>query len=157
MTAPRPEPGTPPAARIARTTDVAACRALRRAVFIEEQGVAEADEIDALDGEAIHLLATEGTRPVGSARLLLRPAQDGTIGKIGRVCVLRDRRGTGLGAALIRAAVAEFAAMPGVAEVRLGAQTHALGFYEKLGFAGTGPIYDDAGIPHRDMVLHLPR
>ncbi|MBZ4689791.1 MAG: drug:proton antiporter [Cereibacter sp.] len=136
---------------IAVTTDIAACRALRRTVFIEEQGVPEADEIDDLDGEAIHLLAEVEGRPVGSARLLVR----GETGKIGRVCVLAEQRGTGLGAALIRAAVAELRRIPGVRQAKLGAQTHALGFYEKLGFTALGAEYIDAGIPHRDMVLAL--
>lgn len=136
---------------IAPTRDIATCRWLRRVVFIEEQGVSEADEIDDLDDQAIHLVATDAGKPVGTARLLT----DGDTGKIGRVCVLESARGTGLGAALIRAAVAEFRAMPGIARVRLGAQTHALGFYERLGFTPTGPDYIDAGIPHRDMVLLL--
>ena len=136
---------------IARTTDIATCRALRRVVFIEEQGVSEADEIDDLDGEAIHLLAVDAGRPVGTARLLI---QDET-GKIGRVCVLAEARGAGIGAALIRAAVAELAAMPGISRAKLGAQVHALGFYERLGFAAVGPVYMDAGIEHRDMVLGL--
>jgi predicted GNAT family N-acyltransferase len=136
---------------IAVTDDIGTCRALRRAVFIEEQGVSEADEVDDLDGQAVHLLAWLGGRPVGSARLL----RQGAVGKIGRVCVLADQRGTGLGAALMRAAVQECRTMPGVAKVKLGAQVHALGFYEKLGFVAQGPVFDDAGIPHREMVLLL--
>ena len=120
-------------------------------MFIEEQGVSEADEIDELDGEAVHLLAVVAGRPVGTARLLT--AED--TGKIGRVCVLPAARGAGLGAALIRAAVAEFAAMPGLTRAKLGAQVHALGFYERLGFTAVGPVYMDAGIEHRDMVLPL--
>lgn len=136
---------------IAPTRDIATCRALRRAVFIEEQGVSEADEVDGLDDQAIHLLATLDGTPVGSARLLVQ----GETGKVGRVCVLASARGTGLGAALMRAAVDEFRRIPGVKQVKLGAQTHALGFYERLGFAAFGPEYMDAGIPHRDMVLAL--
>ncbi|MDE3120625.1 MAG: GNAT family N-acetyltransferase [Paracoccaceae bacterium] len=136
---------------IAETDDIAACRALRRVVFIEEQGVPEADELDDKDGEAIHLLATDAGRPVGTARLLLM----GKTGKIGRVCVLKEMRGTGLGAALIRAAVDRLRQIEGIATVKLGAQVHALGFYEKLGFTAFGPVYDDAGIPHRDMALTL--
>ena len=136
---------------IAPTRDIATCRALRRKVFIEEQGVSEADEVDDLDDQAIHLLATEDGTPLGSARLLVL----GETGKVGRVCVLPGARGTGLGAALMRAAIAEFRKIPGVTKVKLGAQTHALGFYEHLGFTATGPEYLDAGIPHRDMHLHL--
>lgn len=136
---------------IAETRDLAACHALRRTVFIEEQGVSEADEMDDKDGEAIHLLATEAGRPVGTARLL----QMGEIGKIGRVCVLKEMRGTGLGAALIRASIDRLRKIDGITTVKLGAQVHALGFYEKLGFTAFGPVYDDAGIPHQDMALTL--
>lgn len=136
---------------IAATDDIDTCRALRRAVFIEEQGVSEADEIDDLDDVAIHLLATVDGQPMGSARLLIK----GDTGKVGRVCVLPAARGTGLGAALMREAVDHFRTMPGIRGVMLGAQTHALGFYERLGFVAEGPEYMDAGIPHRDMVLSL--
>lgn len=136
---------------ITRTDDIAACQALRRIVFIQEQGVSAEEEVDGLDPGATHLLARIDGRPVGTARLL----EQGETGKIGRVCVLPEARGTGLGAALIRAAVAEFRSRPAIRKVKLGAQTHALGFYEKLGFAAYGPEYLDAGILHRDMVLVL--
>lgn len=137
--------------KIEPTTDLAACLALRRTVFIEEQGVPEDREIDGLDSTAIHLLATRDGQPVGSARIVL----DGDTGKIGRVCVLPRARGTGLGAALIRAALDVLRVQPGITRAKLGAQTHALGFYEKLGFTPYGPVYDDAGIPHRDMTREL--
>ena len=106
--------------------------------------------VDGRDGEAVHLLATRDGAPVGTARLLIT----GGKGKIGRVCVLREARGTGLGAALIAAAL-ESLRKRGCATAVLGAQTHALGFYERLGFAAFGPEYLDAGIPHRDMELSL--
>lgn len=132
---------------IEETDDLAACHALRRTVFIEEQGVSEAEELDDQDGGAIHLLARLDGRPVGSARLIVK----GGTGKIGRVCVLKEQRGMGLGAALIRAALDVLRARPGVERARLGSQVHAIAFYEKLGFVAEGPVYDDAGIPHRDM------
>ena len=136
---------------ISVTTDIAACRALRRTVFIEEQGVPEADEVDDLDDQAVHLLAIQDGRPVGSARLLTL----GDSGKVGRVCVLRGARGTGIGAALMHATVAQFRTMPGIKKVKLGAQLQALAFYECLGFTAYGDVYFDAGIEHRDMVLDL--
>ncbi|RGP38686.1 GNAT family N-acetyltransferase [Pseudotabrizicola alkalilacus] len=136
---------------IAPTRDIAACLRLRRAVFIEEQGVSEAEELDNKDEGAIHMLATLDGVPMGSARLLL----SGDTGKIGRVCVLPAARGTGLGAALMRAALDELRRQPGITRAKLGSQTHALGFYERLGFVAEGPVYDDAGIPHRDMVMTL--
>ncbi|MCV2448012.1 GNAT family N-acetyltransferase [Paracoccus sp. DMF] len=137
---------------IEETTDLDTCRAIRRAVFIVEQAVPEAEEWDGRDGEAIHLLARDATgAAIGTARILT----EGQTGKIGRVAVLQSARGTGAGAALIRAALARLRAMPGISRAKLGAQTHAIGFYEKLGFAAYGPEYDDAGIPHRDMALEL--
>ena len=132
--------------KIVEATDLGPCHALRRAVFVEEQGIAEADEWDDLDAAAIHLLALEGDTPLGTARLFVK----GDLGKIGRVCVAKSARGTGLGAALILEGCARLAAA-GCTTVRLGAQVHAMPFYEKLGFKACGPVYDDAGIPHRDM------
>ncbi|MDX8354226.1 GNAT family N-acetyltransferase [Cognatiyoonia sp. IB215182] len=131
--------------------DYTHCIALRRKVFIDEQGIAEADEIDDLDDQAIHLLAIVDGRPVGTARLLI----DGEIGKIGRICVATDQRGTGLGKALVTAGIDQLRTVPGVTTAKLGAQDHAIGFYAKLGFQPVGDFYDDAGIPHQDMVLAL--
>ena len=133
--------------RIEVTTDIPTCQALRRVVFIDEQGVSEADEVDGLDGKALHLLAWDGDCPVGTARLLVK----GRLGKIGRVCVLPEARGTGLGAALIGAALEELSRVPGVTDAYLGSQSHATGFYEKLGFTVEGDEFLDAGIPHRHM------
>lgn len=138
-------------ATIVPTRDIAACQAIRRTVFILEQAVSEADEVDGRDGDAVHLLATLRGVPVGTARLL----RAGDTVKIGRVAVLPEARGAGIGAALVRAAVAAAREMTGVTTAKLGAQTHALGFYERLGFQAVGPVYMDAGIAHRDMVLPL--
>lgn len=132
---------------IEQTHDLATCHALRRAVFIDEQGVSEAEEVDGRDRDALHILAHVDGVPAGCARILI----DGSVAKIGRVCVLKDARGTGLGAAIIDACLRVAGEQPGVTTARLGAQTHALAFYERLGFTAYGPVYDDAGIPHRDM------
>ncbi len=136
---------------IGETRDIATCQALRRVVFIEEQGVSPQDEMDGRDEGARHLLARLDGAPIGTARLLT----EGPVGKIGRVCVRAEARGKGVGVALIRAAVELFRGVPGVQKVKLGAQTHAMGFYAALGFEAVGEVYQDAGIPHRDMVLGL--
>lgn len=133
------------------TNDVAVCLKLRRTVFIDEQGVSEADELDDLDDHCLHLLACDDAMPVGTARIHI----EGHLAKIGRVCVIASHRGTGLGAALIRAALEIAKTRKGVNQAALGAQVHALGFYEALGFTAIGPVYDDAGIDHRDMVQDL--
>ena len=133
------------------TEDLDACLAIRRVVFIEEQGVSFEEEVDGLDPEATHLLAHHEGVAVGTARILFQDDK----AKVGRVAVLKSERGTGLGAALIQAAIDVARGKNGIARVVLGAQTHALGFYERLGFNAFGPIYDDAGIPHRDMEFTL--
>lgn len=136
---------------IAATDDLGTCLALRHAVFVEEQGVSPVDEQDGRDRQAHHILAHLEDRPVGTARLLLI----GETGKIGRVCVLPEARGRGLGAALVEACVAHLRGIDGISRAQLGAQLQALGFYEALGFVAFGPVYDDAGVPHRDMELPL--
>jgi ElaA protein len=137
--------------RIEVTDDLAACLALRRTVFMDEQGYSEAEEIDGLDDQAIQLLARDGDRPVGTARVFV----EGETGKIGRVCVLPELRGTGLGAGLILAALELLRARPGVTRAKLSAQVRAVGFYEKLGFEGYGADYLDGAVPHRDMVRDI--
>lgn len=132
-------------------SDPVPCIALRMEVFVHEQGVPVEEEIDDLDGGAIHILARDGDVAVGTARIL----QDGAVAKIGRVCVTKSARGTGLGADLMRYALERVQELSDVQRVKLGAQTYAIGFYERLGFAAYGPIYDDGGIPHRDMVKEL--
>lgn len=137
--------------RIEETNDLTHPHALRRRVFMDEQGISEAEEMDDLDAEAIHLVAWVDGVPMGTARLFKR----GDLGKIGRVCVLHEARGTGLGAELMRHAVAVLARDPALSRAYLSAQSYAIGFYERLGFVAEGPEYPDAGIPHRDMYRPL--
>lgn len=144
-------PEKPALCEITVTTQPETCFALRHQVFVVEQGVPIEEEIDALDASATHLLARRNSVPIGAARIVFQH----DLAKIGRVCVLQPARGTGLGAALINEAVAIARATPGITQAKLGAQIQALGFYEKLGFTAVGPVYDDAGIDHRDMVLEL--
>lgn len=125
-----------------------ALSAIRRQVFIEEQHVPEPLEWDGEDEAARHFLVTDVQgNPVGCARLLAG-------GRLGRMAVLPAWRNCGIGRALLEFAIAE-CRRQGIAQVTLSAQTHAIGFYQKSGFAVCGGLYDDAGIPHRDMVLQL--
>lgn len=131
--------------------DRAACFAVRRAVFIGEQGIAEAEEFDAADDTCLHFLGRLNGRAVATARLI----GHGACAKIGRVAVLRDVRRQGVGAALIRA-VERHAARSGHATVALDAQVAVMPFYARLGYVASGPVFDDAGIPHRRMHRDLP-
>lgn len=130
--------------KISLTDDLDACMAIRFTVFVDEQGVPAEIEHDDYDAVARHLLATHNGKPVGTARIVLQ----GRSAKIGRVAVLKEARGTGLGAALVRACEKEMSKLGGVDETILTAQVSALGFYEKLGYVAEGDEFDDAGIPH---------
>jgi predicted GNAT family N-acyltransferase len=122
--------------------------AVRRAVFIDEQGVPEALEWDERDAVALHFLATtlDGS-PIGCARLL-------PDGHVGRMAVLPAWRGHGVGHSLL-AAVLNAARACGHAELRLSAQTHAADFYLRAGFVTQGTEYEEAGIPHVAMLKRL--
>nr|WP_295708540.1 GNAT family N-acetyltransferase [uncultured Halomonas sp.] len=120
---------------------------IRRKVFIDEQNVPQEEEWDGLDTECLHFLAMLDGQPVGTARLL-------PDAHIGRVAVLANARGTGIGVLLMQAAI-EAARQAGHPQVVLSAQVHALAFYERLGFITHGEEFMDAGIPHREMTLSL--
>lgn len=120
---------------------------IRRRVFIEEQSVPVELEWDGLDETSGHVLAKQDGVAVGCARLL--PG-----GKIGRMAVLPPWRRQGIGYRMLHAIIEHLRA-DGFCEARLSAQTHAILFYEKCGFAVCSEVYDDAGIPHRDMKLKL--
>lgn len=126
------------------TRDAARLGAVRRAVFIDEQGVPEAMEWDENDAVSVHWLAVAGDgSPIGCARLL-------PDGHIGRMAVLPAWRGRGVGRGLM-AAVLSAALARGHRTLRLSAQTHAAGFYALAGFAAIGAEYEEAGIPHLAM------
>ncbi|MEW2416215.1 GNAT family N-acetyltransferase [Streptomyces sp. NPDC046866] len=141
--------------------DVEACFAVRTEVFVVEQSVPPEIEYDAYDADAVHVLAVaaDGTA-LGTGRLLYGPTAlgktgDPAAGSLGRLAVTAAARGLGVGAALVRAIEAE-ACRLGLRSVVLGAQTHALGFYERLGYEPYGPEFVEAGIPHRAMRRPLP-
>ncbi|MET7485752.1 GNAT family N-acetyltransferase [Streptomyces sp. NPDC005538] len=138
-------------------TDREACFAVRKDVFVVEQGVPQEIEYDAYDDAATHVLAVrEDGTPLGTGRLLFgevaaaKTGGDLTVGSLGRLAVTKEARGLGVGIALVRA-IEDAARARGLAAVDLHAQTHALGFYERLGYEAYGPEFPDAGIPHRAM------
>jgi predicted GNAT family N-acyltransferase len=122
---------------------------IRHDVFVCEQKVPLELERDEDDEVADHFLATAGDArtPAGAGRLVAEP---GGVAHLGRLAVLPAYRGTGLGVALVRA-IEQRAAEHGLRVVELAAQTHALRFYERLGYEAFGEEFDDAGLPHRHM------
>ncbi|MFU8817628.1 MAG: GNAT family N-acetyltransferase, partial [Pseudomonadales bacterium] len=104
---------------------------------------------DGEDEASSHFLALNAAgQPLGCARLL-------PSGQIGRMAVLREHRGGGLGTRLLQEAI-EAAKRQGMPRVSLHAQIQAEGFYRKAGFLPLGEVFMEAGIPHREMELALP-
>ena len=128
-----------------------ACEALTRirtTVFVVEQNVPAALEMDGRDGDCAHALAESAAgEAVGTGRLM-------PDGRIGRMAVLATWRGKGVGAAMLVALMAE-AKRRGFRETYLHAQSHAKAFYARHGYAVEGDEYLEAGIPHIGMRARL--
>lgn len=125
--------------------DSSALKRVRRHVFIEEQGVPETLELDEYDALCRHVLVSDAQgQPVGTGRI--KPD-----GHIGRMAVLAEYRGQGIGSAVLLALMG-CALQDKQATVFLHAQLEAVPFYEKHGFTVNSAIFMDAGIAHRTMI-----
>jgi predicted GNAT family N-acyltransferase len=131
------------------SSDQAKLKSVRFDVFCIEQGVPESLEWDGIDAECVHAIAEDQQgAPIGCGRLL-------PDGHIGRMAVLAQWRGRGVGAALLETLVA-LATARGDGKAMLNAQTHAMPFYARYGFVAVGEPFDEAGIPHQAMEARLP-
>lgn len=134
--------------RVAETkSERTACLDLRRLVFVDEQGVGEALEIDGLDDRCVHLFGERAGLAVAAARL--RVVTPGVM-KVERVCVRREHRGAGWGVLIMREAE-RVAQARGVKQLVLAAQAEVISFYRRLGYVGEGPMFVEAGIDHQMM------
>jgi predicted GNAT family N-acyltransferase len=123
-------------------------RPVRERVFVQEQGVPLELEWDEWDAPSEHAIAFDARgRAIGTARLL-------PSGAIGRMAVLEDWRGRGVGRSLLEA-VLDRARHRSMVRVTLHAQAHAVGFYRRFGFSERGEAFSEAGIPHVAMTLAL--
>jgi predicted GNAT family N-acyltransferase len=129
-------------------TELAVAFRIRMRVFVTEQGVPVEIELDRDDKRAVHFIAIAAGRPVGTARVVMRRGR----AKIGRMAVLKSYRRKGIGRKLLKRAVAT-AKKRGARNIYLHAQLPVIGFYEALGFRCTGPVFTEAGISHRKMIL----
>lgn len=128
-----------------------AIRKVREEVFVIEQAVDPELEWDGLDAGCDHaVVTTEEGEVIGTGRLI---CADGA-GKIGRMAVLAQHRGSGAGMAILEFLV-ELARSRGMLYAALNSQTHALPFYERAGFVAEGPEFEEANIPHRHMRMEL--
>ncbi|WP_368657052.1 GNAT family N-acetyltransferase [Metabacillus halosaccharovorans] len=139
--------------RVMIDEDLKAAFSIRKQVFVEEQSVPledEFDQFDTLNGLCEHILVHYNDQPVGTGRI--RVVDD--AGKLERICILKPFRKFGLGKVIIKA-LEEIAEEKGVLQVKLHGQTQAEGFYKKLGYQTSSPIFMEDGIPHILMVKEL--
>ena len=121
--------------------------AIRYEVFVIEQKVPEELEIDGLDIEAKHVLAFVDEVPIGTGRIL-------SDGHIGRVAVLKNYRGIGIGKSIMKDLI-KWAQDMSLEKVWLSSQWHAHSFYLDFGFICVDEIYKEAGIDHIKMFKEL--
>jgi predicted GNAT family N-acyltransferase len=126
---------------------------LRKTIFIEEQGVREALEMDGLDDQATLILAKMKAKPIGCARYRLLESYV----KVERVGVLQESRGQGIGQAIMRFIEQEIASSSPVLTIKLHAQDHAISFYHHLGYQDIGEPFYEAGILHQAMIKHIEK
>ena len=124
---------------------------IRYAVFVNEQGVSEEEEIDSLEDKTEHVVLYVDGKPVATARIY--DLGENTF-KVQRVAVHKDARGIGYGAVIMTEAEKRIHELGGH-KVTLGAQNSAIPFYEKLAFNVEGEEFMDAGIPHHTMLKNL--
>ena len=138
--------------RVAQSPDeIIRAYCIRAIVFIGEQGCPYAEEIDGLDDDAIHVLGEIDGEPFATGRIRLI----GDYAKLERLAVLKPHRGKGFGGRLLNFML-NIAGDRGAGSYRLHAQVGAIAFYEKFGFHVAGAVFDEAGIPHRLMVISGP-
>ncbi len=133
--------------QVSNDKERAAAFLIRQKVFVEEQKVPLEEEIDSFEDEALHFVAYHNDKPVGAGRLRLFDH----FGKVERVCVLQQARGTGAGRALMETIEASISAA-GKPKAKLNAQCQAEEFYQKLGYETISDQFLDAGIPHVTML-----
>ncbi|WET03085.1 GNAT family N-acetyltransferase [Flavobacterium sp. YJ01] len=123
---------------------------LRSDVFVVEQNCPYLD-LDNKDQKGFHVLFHVDNELAGVTRLLPIGVSYDEI-SIGRVVISRAHRGLGLGVKLMEASIAGCEEKFGKGPIRISAQYHLSKFYQSLGFAEQGEVYDEDGIPHIGML-----
>lgn len=121
------------------------CFSIRRKVFIEEQNIPEAIEMDDISVNAKSICAILDGDYVGTARY--RETPYGT--KLERFAVLKEHRFCGVGKALVNFIFNNFHKHK---NIYLHAQEPVVDFYNSLGFKKVEDKFHEAGIPHWKMI-----
>ena len=138
--------------RVSSQSELVQIFTVRIRVFVREQRVPAEIELDDDDQRAIHYLAIDSRKAVGTARVVMRHGD----AKIGRMAVLKSHRRRGVGGALLKRAILAAERLH-ARRIYLHAQVAVTGFYERMGFRAVGRVFDEAGIAHRKMIFAAMR
>ncbi|KAJ1943139.1 hypothetical protein EC988_006310, partial [Linderina pennispora] len=127
---------------------------VRIRVFVEIQGFPLEEEVDEYDKTALHIVCTDDGAVVGTLRVLRSPG----VAKIGRVVIVPEYQGKGIGKQMMRFAESYVAEnYEDCMLTKLGSQLDKRGFYESCGYVAEGDVYDDLGCPHIWMYKPVAR
>ena len=132
--------------------EYAFCIFVRTCVFEIEQEISPIDDFTESEETAINYIGCVNGMPVATVRYQMI---DSHIAKIERMAVLSEYQGQGLGSKLLGYAIDDLKKNPSIKQIKLGAQNHAIPFYESFGFKIFGDEFSDAGIPHHNMILEI--
>ena len=138
-------------APISSPGELASARAVRQRVFVDEQACPPEEEWDAYDDASRHFIGRLDGRVVATARWRAASHDERIVAKLERFAVDKPHRGSGYGRMLVRAVMAD-ARRAGFEDMLLHAQAHLVDFYASFGFKSTGRRFEEAGIPHVEMV-----
>ncbi len=124
---------------------------LRTIVYIVEQNCPYEEEFDNTDNDAVHYLGTIEDAPVTTCRVIVESA----AAKIGRIVTAKEFRNQGYASRLLNHVISDIKTQGKIALIKMSAQDHAMGLYNKLGFEVYGDGYIEAGIPHHMMKMDI--
>jgi predicted GNAT family N-acyltransferase len=138
--------------RVTSFFDYARCIQIRTRVFVIGQQVPWDREVDSYENDSQHYLAARNGDAFGTVRWR---RYGEAVAKVERLAVLEESRGLGIGSRLMEHTMSEIAKLTDIQWIKLGSQDHAIPFYASLGFQVDGDGFDDAGIPHHNMLKRL--
>jgi predicted GNAT family N-acyltransferase len=93
-------------------------------------------------------------KPIGTARIFNADENEKNHLKIGRLSLLEEHRGRGIGSKMM-SILLDYAKTKDCKKLSLNAQIDAMAFYEKFGFIAEEEVFDEGGILHRQCIKYL--
>ncbi len=125
---------------------------IRMQVFVKEQGFSKDLELDENEQKSTHLVGFLDGHFAATSRFFYDENHKAYL--ISRIAVMKEHRGNGLGAEIVKAAEEEIRKLGGKRTV-IHAQLRVKEFYESLGYCAFGEIDIEEGVEHIMMQKNL--